>query len=142
MSQFTPETIKIQMAEYDTIVRKAVNDGDMTTVNELQDEIVSVILYFFYLLNNKNSTQKLFYKTCMRFTDSELLAAFNHPLFLHSFLKEYRKKKEDPTFIEDQQRRMRKYDEKRKDNQVQPPRHDQPEPRQQKPPRHSHPQPR
>jgi hypothetical protein len=51
----------------------------------------------------------------MRFTDSDRKAAFNLPLFLHGFLKVFRKKKDEPSFIEDQRLRLKKYDEKRFD---------------------------
>ena len=55
MSQFTSESIKKQMAEYDTVVRNAVNVGNLSIVIELENEIVSDMLSF-YLLNNKFPT--------------------------------------------------------------------------------------
>jgi hypothetical protein len=52
----------------------------------------------------------------MRFTDPERKAAFNLPLFVHGFLKEFRKKKDDPIFLEDQRLRLKKWDDKRKES--------------------------
>ena len=56
--------------------------------------------------------KKKFYKLCMRFTDQERVAAFNTTFFLHSFLRDYRKDRSSPTFLDDQRRRMRKFDAK------------------------------
>src|SRR6266446_3899762 len=57
-------------------------------------------------------SQKFFYKLCMRLTDPSQIAAFNRNFFLHGFMRDYRKKKDSPTFLEDQRERMRKYDNK------------------------------
>jgi hypothetical protein len=53
MSQFTAESITTQITAYDAIVRKALSDGDMSKVIELEDKIVSQKLCFFYFLKNK-----------------------------------------------------------------------------------------
>ena len=52
----------------------------------------------------------------MRFTDPERQAAFNLPLFLHGFLKDFRKKKDEENFLEDQRLRLKKYDDKRRES--------------------------
>ena len=56
MSQFTSESIKNQMAEYDSIVRSGVNDGNLSKVIELEDDIVGDLLCLFNLQTDKNST--------------------------------------------------------------------------------------
>ena len=112
MSNFTPEAIKIKLTAYDAIVRNAVKGGKLSTVIDLENEVVSCIFCSFHFLKFNYFTQKTFYKTCMRFTDSERQAAFNMPLFVHGFLKEFRKKKDDPKFMEDQRVRLNKYDAK------------------------------
>ena len=53
MSQFTSEAIKNQMTHYDSIVRKAVNDGNLSTVIAIEGEVVRDKILFFYSINNK-----------------------------------------------------------------------------------------
>lgn len=46
----------------------------------------------------------------MSFTDAERQAAFNSRLFLNGFLKDFRKKRDEPNFVKEQQVRLKKYD--------------------------------
>lgn len=54
----------------------------------------------------------MFYKTCLGLTGPDEIAAFNTAFFLHGFVRDFRKKKDTPDFIEDQRRRLKKFDAK------------------------------
>ncbi|KAF8816600.1 hypothetical protein BYT27DRAFT_7248037 [Phlegmacium glaucopus] len=93
MSHFSPAAISHTLAEFDALVRQGLQDGDVVEkVNEKETQI------------------KMFYKTCMRLTDPAQMAAFNTSYFLHGFMRDFRKAKDSATFLEDQQRCVRKYD--------------------------------
>ena len=46
----------------------------------------------------------------MRLKNVDQLAAFNTNFFLHGFLRDFRKKRDSPTFLDDQRDRLRKFD--------------------------------
>jgi len=113
MSEISAAAIRSTLGQFDAFVRVTVEQGNIDQISAKEGEIVSngfiplIATHIFLCFKKK------FYKICMRYTDPERVAAFNSNLFLHNFLREYRKNKTSPTFLDDQRERLIKFDKKK-----------------------------
>ena len=59
------------------------------------------------------TSQKKFYRDCAELTEPAQRAAFKASFFLHSFIRDYKPKKDNPTFLDDQRLQLASYDSKK-----------------------------